>query len=288
MHFFDKFNDVKSNFEKHFFDFADNFVTIDDKLTKSINYSLHLPGKRLRPVLMLLTSEVLTLDESNVMPFAIALELIHTYSLIHDDLPSMDNDDFRRGQPTNHKVFGEDMAILAGDAILNKAYEVLFRNVNSHYSLNACRLLSMYAGAFGMVGGQALDIQSNELEKSEELLYKIHDNKCGKLITASVLIPACLSGDIYFAELKKYGEYLGLLFQITDDILDVTSSKETLGKSIGKDEALNKLTFVTYYGLDGAKNLAKETYDKCVSQIKNIENSQYLNDLATYVLTRKF
>jgi geranylgeranyl diphosphate synthase type II len=252
-----------------------------------MKYSLLAGGKRIRPVLMLMVADVLEVEKNLVMPFALAIEYIHTYSLIHDDLPDMDNDDYRRGKLTNHKVYGNAMAILAGDALLNKAYEIILRNVNNVYSINAGRLLSMYAGSFGMVGGQAYDINSDLYDKNLDTLKLIHDKKCGKLIEACALIPSCFKGDLFFNELKNYGANLGLLFQITDDILDNNSNIEELGKSTLKDVNSNKLTYYTLLGEEGAKKMASDVYNEAVNSVKDIPNSEILVDFATYVLQRR-
>lgn len=286
--FKDKYNEYKSLFELEFNKKINELCYVDKTLEKAVKYSLTIGGKRVRPVLMLMVADVLGVDKREVMPFAIAIEFIHTYSLIHDDLPAMDNDDYRRGNLTNHKVFGEAMAILAGDALLNSAYEICFRAVGSHKTINASRILSNFAGGNGMVGGQALDILS-ETDKSlynEETLNKIHLNKSGKLIIASTIIPSCFSNDKYLIELKQYGENLGLLFQITDDILDYTSTKEILGKSVMKDKNSNKLTYVNLFGIESAKQYANKVYDLAIESLKSIENSQILVDFANYCKDR--
>ncbi len=287
--FKDKYNEYKELFELEFNKKVNDLSYVDKTLEKAVKYSLTAGGKRIRPVLMLMVSDVLGVDKREVMPFAIAIEFIHTYSLIHDDLPAMDNDDYRRGNLTNHKVFGEAIAILAGDALLNSAYEICFRAVSSHKSINASRILSNFAGGNGMVGGQALDILS-ETDKSlynEETLSKIHLNKTGKLIVASTMIPSCFAQDKYLIELKNFGENLGLLFQITDDILDYTSTKEELGKSVLKDKNSNKLTYVNLFGLDNAKTYLETVYKNGVDALNSIENSQILLDFIKFCKDRK-
>ena len=214
MNFNNAYNEVKSLYETTLYNFIDSLSLANETLLNSIKYSVKAGGKRIRPILMLETAKMLGVDINEVMPFAISIELIHTYSLIHDDLPSMDNDDYRRGKLTNHKVFGENMAILAGDALLNLAYENLFRNSNNVYKLNASRLISRFAGYTGMISGQATDVESEGKEFNEETLKYIHENKTGKLILASVLTSSCLCGDKHIENLRVYGENLGLLFQI--------------------------------------------------------------------------
>ena len=287
--FKDKYNEYKQLFELEFNKKINDLSYADKTLEEAVKYSLTAGGKRIRPVLMLMVADVLGVDKLEVMPFAIAIEFIHTYSLIHDDLPAMDNDDYRRGKLTNHKVFGEAMAILAGDALLNSAYEICFRAVNSHKAVNASRILSNFAGGNGMVGGQALDLLS-ESDKSlfnEETLNKIHQNKTGKLIVASTMIPSCFANDKYLIELKSFGESLGLLFQITDDILDFTSNKETLGKSVLKDKNSNKLTYVNLFGLEKAKAYLDKVYSNALKCLKSIENSQILVDFLAYCKDRE-
>lgn len=287
MNFKSVYNEYKEYFELELKKSTDNLVGSEENLINSMKYSLLAGGKRFRPVLMLMVADVLSVKKEQVLPFALAMEYIHTYSLIHDDLPAMDNDDLRRGKPTNHVVFGEDMAILAGDALLNKAYEIIFRNIGSIYSINASRILSMYAGLNGMVGGQAYDIKNLLYNQNLETLEKIHENKTGKLITASTVIPSCFAGDLYFSELKTYGEKLGLLFQITDDLLDLSSTEEIMGKGVNKDKDANKLTYVTLLGEESARNYAKKTLDEAIKSIENITSSEVLVELANYVYNRK-
>ena len=283
-----EYQEIKTIFETELYKKIDGLVGVEPTLHDAMKYSVKAGGKRFRPVLLLMTAKVLKVNFDAIMPYAIALEFLHTYSLIHDNLPAMDNDDYRRGKLTNHKVYGEAMAILAGDALLNLAYETLFRANRSIYDVNASRILSMYAGSFGMISGQALDIlNENNKTATETVLKKIHELKTGRLITASTIIPSCFIGDEYFNELKAYGENLGLLFQITDDLLDVLSSFEDLGKSLNKDENSNKLTFVTLYGVEGAKNHAKTAYENAVANAKLIPNSELLIEMANLVYNRK-
>ena len=291
MNFTEKYNAYKTYFEAELYDKIAQINSAEPTLKEAMLYSVKNGGKRIRPVIMLATAEMLGIDKNDVLSFCIAIECIHTYSLIHDDLPAMDNDDMRRGKPTNHKVYGEAIAILAGDALLNYAFELILRRVCDKNSISAGRLLALYAGSFGMIGGQALDILSENLpinENSEKLLSDIHNNKTGRLLSASVLVPSCLASNSYFDELSSYGKNLGLLFQITDDILDFTSTPETLGKSINKDKNSNKLTFVTLYGLDVAKEMANKCYESGVDSIKNLDGSEFLVELLGFVKDRSF
>ena len=208
--FKDKYNEYKQLFELEFNKKIDELYYADKTLEKAVKYSLTIGGKRVRPVLMLMVADVLGVDKREVMPFAVAIEFIHTYSLIHDDLPAMDNDDYRRGNLTNHKVFGEALAILAGDALLNSAYEICFRAISSHKSINASRILSNFAGGKGMVGGQALDVLS-ENDKTlfnEDTLNKIHLNKTGKLILASAMIPWLLTPSSFDKNIFIFNYYV--------------------------------------------------------------------------------
>lgn len=291
MSFTETYNAYKEYFESELYNQISNLNSAEPTLKEAMIYSVKNGGKRIRPVIMLATAELLGVDKKDVLSFAIAIECIHAYSLIHDDLPAMDNDDLRRGKPTNHKVYGEALAILAGDALLNYAFELILRRVSDRNSISAGRLLALYAGAFGMIGGQALDILSENKPidcESEKLLLDIHANKTGRLLSASVLVPSCLANNLYFDELSVYGKNLGLLFQITDDILDFTSNPETLGKSVNKDKNSNKLTFVTLYGIDEATQMAEKCYLDGVKAIEKIDGSEFLIDILNFVKTRDF
>ncbi len=289
MNFKKRYNDYKEIFELELNRRIESINSSNQTLKEAMVYSLSASGKRIRPIIMLAVSELLCIDFAKVLPFAVAIECIHTYSLIHDDLPAMDNDDFRRGKPTCHKVYGEAMAILAGDALLNYAYEILLRAVNDDNSLSASRLIALYAGAFGMIGGQAIDILSeNSSDISEQILFDMHYNKTGKLLLASTLTPSCLAGNEDFDKLSVFGKNLGLLFQVTDDILDVTSTREKLGKSINKDENSNKLTFVTLFGLDGAKERAEQYYNEAKLAISKFNENEFLISLLDFIKNRDY
>lgn len=219
----------------------------------------------MRPVLILSVAETLGAELSSAITPALSIEMIHTYSLIHDDLPAMDNDDFRRGKPTNHKVFGEAMAILAGDALLNGAYELLLKNKQ----YDCAEILANASGANGMVGGQALDVLSENAPKSLSHLTQIHENKTGKLITAAFLMGEVVARGKQTAHMQQLGETVGMLFQITDDILDVTGTFSAMGKTLGKDEIENKITSVSVMGLQRANELADELLQKALSLLPN-------------------
>ena len=251
----------------------------EDITVKAASYSLFAGGKRLRPMMMHLTSEMLGLDpetDSDVKYFAATLEMIHTYSLIHDDLPAMDNDDLRRGKPTCHVVYGEGIATLAGDLLLNTAMERLFAiSEKKPGYIYAASAMAKNAGLYGMIGGQSIDIDSTEKKISIDLLIELQEKKTGALIEASIVTPyyvakqmsrAQSATDEIAVDLRNLASHIGLAFQIRDDILDVISDSSVLGKSTGKDERDSKATFVTLLGLDGAeKRLSEE-----ISSIKSI------------------
>ncbi len=234
-------------------------------LSDSFLYSLNLGGKRIRPVLLFATAKMLGFDLSKTVPFAVAIEMIHTYSLIHDDLPAMDNDDFRRGKPSNHKVFGEGQAILAGDALLNTAYSVLFGEcAKGEEYVRAAKYICDAAGVFGMIAGQAADLAACEDGRVGMAEYEfIVVGKTAKLIQAPMVAAAILARSEHVKEIEELAENLGWLFQITDDILDETSSLAVLGKSVGKDKKENKLTAVRLTGLAECYTLADEYAARC-------------------------
>ena len=258
--------------------FSEKFNT-EKTLLDAMKYSFFAGGKRVRPTLMLSCAEMLNIEFDLVLPFAFALECIHTYSLIHDDLPAMDNDDYRRGKLTNHKIYGEGMAILAGDALLNFAFSVMASENCKRMDIKVCKCLSLisdFAGFEGMIGGQAYDIVAEKLHlKDDEILEYIEKNKTAKLIMCAVLVPALLSEN-KFNLFYEFGYKLGLQFQIVDDILDVISNKETLGKSIGKDANSGKLTYVSMYGIENAIKKSELLHLECLDILKRIENSSFL------------
>ncbi|HUE28773.1 MAG TPA: farnesyl diphosphate synthase [Solirubrobacteraceae bacterium] len=235
-------------------------------LEEAMRYSLLAGGKRTRPVLALATAEAIGTPRDVVMPLAAAIELIHTYSLIHDDLPAMDDDDLRRGRPTCHKAFGEDVAILAGDALYAEAFKLLLgeqRGEPRNLLRAACRLAAA-TGVEGMVGGQYIDV-TETAPPGPEGLRRLHELKTGQLIAASIDCVLLLDGTLRPDRIAPFGRFageLGVLFQIVDDILDVIGSSETLGKRQGSDERLGKRTYVTEFGLEGARRLAAESHGR--------------------------
>lgn len=286
-----KYEEYRAEAEELVQNFCGDLDCEPDILRESLKYSLLSGGKRLRPVLMLAAADVLGVDKEEISQFALALELIHTYSLIHDDLPEMDNDDFRRGRLSNHKVFGAGNAVLAGDGLLNTAYAILLKECGKgNTTVSAAEFICHSAGVYGMIAGQSADLlHENDREYNSETLDFIYANKTGKLITASCVVPSILKGGKYFTEFRAFGENLGLLFQLTDDILDVEGDFDQLGKSIGKDAKEGKFTAVSCYGLAQCKLRADLLYDTCLRVLEGIdENTQFFSDLAKFVLTRKF
>ena len=247
-------------------------------LSQAMDYAVSGGGKRVRPVLLYASADLLGLNLESVNEFAVAIECIHSYSLVHDDLPSMDNDDYRRGKLSTHKKFGEAYGVLTGDSLLNFAFEYcLDKKDFSANDAKALKLLANYAGTFGMIAGQVYDLQnekSNDL--SEETLYKIYENKTAKLLTAPLLISSILANNAYYNELKEFGYHLGVMFQISDDIMDVEGSVESIGKTPNKDLLEDKLTSIKVFGLDGAKAKREFHYKKCLVQLDKIKNSDFL------------
>ena len=259
---------------------------------KAMNYSINAGGKRIRPVIMLACSELIGGNSDGVMPFACAIEMIHTYSLIHDDLPCMDNDDLRRGKPTNHKVFGEAMAVLAGDALLNKAFEVILKNsqMSPNMTIAALSEIATASGTEGMIGGQVIDIESEDKQIDAVTLMTLHLNKTGALIMAAAKVGALLSGgsreDLLLME--EFSRYLGIAFQIKDDILDVEGSVEALGKKTGADKENNKSTFVSIYGLEQSKKVLADYTEKAIETLSSYgERAEFLIELSRFLLSRE-
>jgi len=265
-----------------------------EKIYQAMRYSLLAGGKRVRPILCLATCESLGGTESMAMPTACALEMIHTMSLIHDDLPAMDNDDYRRGQLTNHKVYGEDVAILAGDALLTYAFEFVAtqtRNVSADRTLRVIADLGRAVGAEGLVGGQIVDLASEGVaDVSLETLNYIHTHKTGALLRVSVTSGAVLAGadDAQVATLAQYADRIGLAFQIVDDVLDITATSEELGKSAGKDLAAQKATYPSIWGLEASKQQAQQLVEAAKASVLESFGSgaQPLVALADFIVDR--
>jgi geranylgeranyl diphosphate synthase type II len=266
-------------------------------LQEAMKYSLFAGGKRVRPILALASYEACGGNAQDILPQASALELIHTYSLIHDDLPSMDNDDLRRGKPTNHKVYGEAMAILAGDALLTEAFLMFLETARSNGKkikpsllVKAVREIAHSSGPCGMVGGQAQDILSESSESDKDTLEFIHLHKTAALIKASVRVGAILAGcrQKILHALTKYGLSIGLLFQIVDDILDIEGTTEQLGKSAGSDTRNKKLTYPALFGIDAAKQKSNDLLSLAIDSLKIFSSdADPLREIASYLVKRR-
>ncbi len=265
---------------------------LDKTLASSMEYSLMAGGKRLRPVLLMAAAEAVGGRGEEYLTSACAIEMIHTYSLIHDDLPAMDNDDYRRGKLTNHKVYGAGMATLAGDALLTLAFEVLMRQhgVSDAVKLTVLREVSEAAGAKGMVGGQAMDLGAEGQQVNIITLRRMHMGKTGALFRAAVRAGAILAGGdaAELVSLTRYAESFGLAFQITDDILDVTGATEDIGKPAGSDERNHKTTYVTLATLPGAEKMARDAVATAVEALTPLgDRADFLRALAEFLLSRK-
>ena len=265
---------------------------VDQTLSDAMEYSLMAGGKRMRPILLMAAADAVGADGAKFVTTGCAIEMIHTYSLIHDDLPAMDNDDYRRGKLTNHKVYGAGMATLAGDALLTLAFEVMLRQPDATEAtrLAVVREMSRAAGMNGMVGGQAIDLESEGKKIPMERLREMHMGKTGALFRAAVRSGAILAGatDEQLAALTKYADAFGLAFQITDDILDVVGDEATIGKPVGSDERNNKSTYVTLLSLEKAQALAKETVEDAVSALASFgPEADFLRGLVQMLIERK-
>lgn len=255
------------------------------KLFEAMRYSLLAGGKRLRPLFTLEFCRLCGGQVEAAMPFAAAVEMIQTYSLIHDDLPCMDNDDFRRGKPTNHKVFGEALAFLAGDALLTDAFAMASKGEEN--TAMAVAVLAECAGSLGMVGGQVLDIQSEQRQLTEQEVLNIQTRKTGALIRAACVL-GVLAGNGTEAQIEAASQFascLGLAFQIRDDMLDVIGTKEEMGKGVGTDE--HKNTFVRLYGLDKCEELVQKYTDVAISALNAFEDTDFLCNLALDMTKRR-
>lgn len=265
---------------------------IPEKLFEAMDYSLSAGGKRLRPVLLLAACDTLGGDVDEALPFACALEMIHTYSLIHDDLPAMDNDDLRRGRPTNHRVFGEGMAILAGDGLLSAAAELVLRSAVRMGDLRGTRAAEAIlrrAGVTGMVAGQVMDVTGEGSTPTLEKVEYIHLHKTADLLTAPIEAGFLLAGatEEQVAAGCEYGRCLGLAFQMVDDLLDIEGETAVLGKTTGKDAAVGKLTWVAVRGAEQTRTDAREQVEKAVATLKNLPGeTNFLKTLAQSTLNR--
>jgi geranylgeranyl diphosphate synthase type II len=267
--------------------------TPPEQLHRAMRYSLFAGGKRLRPALVLSAGEMFGAETDDLMPAACAIEMIHTYSLIHDDLPAMDNDDLRRGRPTCHKAFGEAVAILAGDALLTQAFRVLAADAptrNAERQVRVIREVSTAAGTVdALIGGQMADMESEGKKVDALTLEYIHRSKTGAMISASVVVGGTIAGasDQQIEKLREYGTRIGLAFQIADDILDVTSTSEQLGKTAGKDQAVNKATYPGIHGIAASQARARELVEEAVAIAFSFDReAQVLEAIARFIIAR--
>lgn len=258
---------------------------------EAMRYSLFAGGKRLRPILLMAAADAAGARGSDYLHAACGLEMIHTYSLVHDDLPAMDNDDYRRGKLTNHKVYGEGMAILAGDALLTQAFECILSQpgVKPEILVRVAREIAAAAGPAGMIGGQVIDLASEGKILNQETLRYMHQAKTGALFRAALRAGGMLAGasEQQLAALTEYAEQFGLAFQITDDILDVTGTQTEIGKPVGSDERNAKVTYVTLYSLDTARELAAQAVDAALAALNRIDGETViLRQMVTSLLVR--
>lgn len=267
---------------------------LQNEIFEAMKYSVMAGGKRLRPMFLLETLRLFGGEEKEAYPFMAAIEYIHTYSLVHDDLPAMDNDDYRRGRKTTHIVYGEDMAILAGDGLLNYAFETAINGViqsgNKGNAINALQVLSKKAGVFGMIGGQVVDVKNDGKPIAIDTLEYINELKTGALIEASMMVGAILAGadEKAVAKIEKIAGNIGKAFQIQDDILDVISTDEELGKPVHSDEKNSKSTYVTLLGIDGASNKVKELTDEAIGLLNEFEyKNEFLEELILSLVYRR-
>ncbi|MBR5271266.1 MAG: polyprenyl synthetase family protein [Clostridia bacterium] len=269
------------------------YVGAKNNLQKEIyeimSYALMAGGKRLRPVLMMSVCKMCGGDYNEILPYACAMEMIHTYSLVHDDLPSMDNDELRRGKPTCHIKYGEANAILAGDALLNKAFEVMSQSGAKHpeKALKIMSVIAKSSGTDGMIGGQVLDIENGEM--SQERLEYIDSLKTGAIIRSSCVAGAIFADatDVEIKAVDEYARHLGIAFQICDDILDVTGNTEDLGKPVGSDSEMERTTYVKSFGIDGAKALLEEHTQKALNSLSIFgKKADFLKELTQYLARR--
>ena len=265
------------------------------RMAEAVNYSMRAGGKRLRPVFMREAYQILGGEGEIIEPFMAALEMVHTHSLIHDDLPALDNDEFRRGKQTTHIVFGEAAAILAGDALLNYAYETAFSafdmakdEAELQHVAKALKVLAQKTGIKGMLGGQGVDVENDGKPLEKQLLDYIYENKTSALIEAALMVGGILAGATDIEKLEQIGSKIGIAFQIQDDILDVISSAEELGKPIGSDEKNNKTTYVTLEGIEKAGNEVQKLTDEAVGLLRELtDEKSFLEELFQSLCARR-
>ncbi len=294
MNFNEKLDQKTSRVEKILKEYLPEETGYQKRLVEAMNYSVMAGGKRLRPILMEESFLLFGGKGRVIEPFMAALEMIHNYSLVHDDLPAMDNDEYRRGRKTTWKVYGDGMAVLAGDGLLNLAFETADLTENQEEMKQAARalkILGQKAGIYGMIGGQCADIEAEEgRQVTRELLLFIHENKTAALIQAAMMIGAVLAGadEKSVAAMEKAAYNIGIAFQIQDDILDVTSTTEVLGKPVGSDEKNSKLTYVALHGLEESKEEVKNLSKEALLFLSSFENrNEFLEELVNSLITRE-
>lgn len=287
------FDELKKNIDLKLVEYFENKGSYNKVIYEAMSYSLSVGGKRIRPILLMLCYNLYKKDYNEVMMPACAIEMIHTYSLIHDDLPCMDNDDLRRGKPTCHKVYGDAIAVLAGDGLLNEAANVLmdYAIEKGIVALKAAKIILDASSVEGMIGGQVVDILSEDKKIELEQLKYMHSKKTGALIKAAILAGAVLgeASENDLKALELYGEKLGVAFQIKDDILDVIGETTVLGKKINSDVENNKTTYVSVYGLESCKSICSSLTEECIELLKGLNsNTSHLQDLTNYLLMREY
>ena len=287
------FKEELSNYSDLINNEIDNYLSISEvpvrKLLEAMRYSLEAGGKRIRPALILESYRLFAEDYIEALPFAMAMEMVHTFSLIHDDLPAIDNDDYRRGKLTNHKVFGEDTAILAGDGLLNLAYETISKNLDNENKINAFREFSKAVGS--MIKGEFVDVDCEGKNVDYDTLLYMHHNKTGALISGSIKIGAILAGadDLSLKRLERYADNIGITFQIKDDLLSLNGDFKKLGKPIGSDIRNEKCTFVTLLGEEQASEILDNLTEEAVKLANDFgEKGSFLRNLAIFIKDREY
>ncbi len=281
MTFEEKYSQYLSIINSGLDDIFNSLNSVSEEVIEGMKYAVLDGGKRIRPVLCLAFADVLGVDLNQALNFALSIELIHSYSLVHDDLPALDNDDYRRGKLSTHKKFGEAYGILIGDALLNLAYETALNKESfSSNDKKALKLIADYAGYSGMIAGQYLDLKNEKKSNvSNSDLLDVYENKTAKLLTAPILVASILADDKYYAELKELGYSLGLAFQIKDDLMDFYGSLDLIGKTPGKDLTQDKLTSIKIYGVDGAKDKLTALHNKSIEIVSKLPNNQFILSL---------
>lgn len=285
------FSDEKDKVEKIIYGYSPDEFGKQSLIFEAMNYSVKAGGKRLRPILMLETFKLFGEDEAKVYPFMAAIEFIHTYSLVHDDLPAMDDDEFRRGQKTTHAKFGEDIGILAGDGLLNYAYEVMSEAVvKNPDAAEAMAVIAKKAGAYGMVGGQTVDVVNEGKKLDIETINFIHNLKTAALIEASMMAGAILGGASkeQILQVESIAKNIGMAFQIQDDILDVTGDEAKLGKPVLSDEKNEKDTYITLIGLEESKQKVEDLSNLAIDGIKALGDNEFLVTLVEKLISREY